>query len=180
MRITPPTIRPLLPGDEAKIEAFFARLTPEQVRQRFGHAMRELPPEWLHQWCNPDDRTHVAWGLFSTAPDQFTTQLHGLSQVFVGSQFNQAEWAIVMESSWSGRGWGTRLGHRMLSWLQGVGIRDIVVQTAPDNQAMRHLARRLGFISRPSPDPMELHLHYDPAAPAPGLAPRPTLLSMAT
>ena len=50
-------IRPIRPADAAKHNAFFHRLSPEDIRLRFFAAVRELTPAQLDKFTRLDSRS---------------------------------------------------------------------------------------------------------------------------
>lgn len=168
--ISPSFLRTLAPPDAPALNALFHRLTPQEIRWRFGHALTALPPELCARWCDPDGHRHLAWAIASP------TGLHGVARAFV--EGDRAEFAVLVEQAHAGKGGGTLLAHRLLADLDTKGVRETVVQVACDNHRMLRFATKLGFQPdrrlRINPDPTQRHL----CRPAWGLAgspPAPTV-----
>ena len=53
-------IRPIRPDDALPLRAGFTLLQPEEVRQRFLYALKELTPEMADRFCRPDPHTEFA------------------------------------------------------------------------------------------------------------------------
>jgi hypothetical protein len=47
-------LRPIRPGDEDRIRAFFHRLSPRTVYLRFHQVLKEMSTEDVHRFCNVD------------------------------------------------------------------------------------------------------------------------------
>ena len=53
-------IRPIRPDDAVPLRAGFPLLQPDEIRQRFLHAVKELTPEMADKLTRPDPRTEFA------------------------------------------------------------------------------------------------------------------------
>ena len=53
-------IRPIRPDDAVPLRAGFPLLQPDEIRQRFLHALKELTPEMADKLTRPDPRTEFA------------------------------------------------------------------------------------------------------------------------
>ena len=64
-----------------------------------------------------------------------------------------AEFAVLVRSDLKGRGLGTLLMQRLLAWLHARGTARVHGLVLRENDAMRALARRLGFVPVPCDEP---------------------------
>lgn len=160
MRPCPFHLRPLTPADEPAYRALFGRLTPEEIRWRFGHTLTALPDAQVRAWCNPDGAAHHAWAAVS--PEG----LHGVARAFVDPSGTSAEFAILVEHAHQGTGVGRSLAEALLARLDAAGVKETVVSVAADNVRMLRFARRHGFVPAATSDPFDRRL----VRPHPGIA----------
>jgi acetyltransferase len=64
----------------------------------------------------------------------------------------EAEFGIAVRSDVKGQGLGRLLLDKMIRYCKSLGVRGLMGQVLPDNHAMRHLAKSLGFESRTLPE----------------------------
>lgn len=136
------TIRPIRPQDAAAHNAFFHRLSPEDVRHRFFVAVRELSSAQLGRFTRPDYERDMAF----IAVRERTGETVGVARLahedddpLVG------EFAVVVQSDVRGRGLATHLMRRLIEWAPRHGLREVMGEILADNREMLALARRLGF-----------------------------------
>jgi len=136
------TIRPVRPQDAAAHDAFFHRLSPEDVRHRFFVAVRELSPAQLTRFTRPDyerDMALIAVRKRTGETVGVARLAHTEDDPLVG------EFAVVVQHDVRGRGLATHLMRRLIEWAPRHGLREVVGEILADNREMLALARRLGF-----------------------------------
>src|SRR5580658_6378139 len=143
-------LRPIRPADAAAHNAFFHRLSPEDVRLRFFAAVRELTPAQLDKFTRLDYDRDMAL----IAVREQTGQTIGVARLVRASDPLVAEFAVIVQHDLQGAGLATRLMRRLLAWAPQHGIREVVGEILAENAAMIDLARHLGFRLR--------HLAEDP------------------
>lgn len=140
------TLRPIRPEDaEAHAEAFL-RLRPEDIRWRFFSPMKELPPEQIARMTQVDYDREMA---FVAVDAQARTV--GVSRL-IRSPDGDAEFAVIVDPSWKGRGLGRVLMRRIIDWGRQVGVQRVVGLVLADNAPMIGFVRALGFSARRLPD----------------------------
>jgi len=143
-------IRPIRPEDAQAHAAFFARLSPEDVRYRFFSAMREMSPELMARMTQVDYEREIAF----IAVREATGETVGVSRLVREGSFGDGEFAVVVQPDMKGHGLGGHLMGRLIAWGRAQGMAEIVGQVLADNQPMLAFVRRLGFtIRRPLDDP---------------------------
>ncbi len=136
------TIRPIRPEDAAAHDAFFHRLSPEDVRHRFFVAVRELSPAQLARLTRLDYERDMAF----IAVREATGETVGVARlVHEDDNAGEGEFAVVVQPDVRGRGLATHLMRRLLEWAPRHGLREVVGEILADNREMLALARRLGF-----------------------------------
>ena len=155
------TIRPIRPEDAAAHGAFFARLSPEDVRYRFFSAMRELSAEQMARLTQVDYEREIAF----VAVRDVSGETVGVSRLVREVGSNEGEFAVVVQPDVKGRGLARRLMQRLIEWGRGRGVTEVVGQVLADNAPMLAFIRHLGFVVRRLPDEdgvMEARLTLEP------------------
>jgi acetyltransferase len=151
------TIRPIQPEDAAAHDAFFHRLTPEDVRHRFFAAVRELTPGQLAKFTRLDYEKDMAF----IAVRDSTGETVGVARLVREDDPSTGEFAVVVQPDVQGHGLGTHLIRRLLDWARQHGVKEVVGEILADNEPMLDLARYLGFTlhySHDDPAIIEAHL----------------------
>lgn len=131
-------MRPIRPDDVAALQRGFARLTPEQVRQRTFHRMNELSDEAAHRLANVDPLT-AAYVVVDDAGE-----LHGEARLHVEHGGDVAEFALVVDPEMLGIGIGSALMRRLFEEARRRGLRELWGTVLAQNALMLELAHRLG------------------------------------
>ena len=134
-------IRPIRPADAAEHNAFFHRLSPEDIRLRFFAAVRELTSAQLDKFTRLDYDRDMAL----IAVREETGQTVGVARLVRGADPLVAEFAVIVQHDVQERGLATRLMLRLLDWAPLHGVREVVGEILSENVAMIDLARNLGF-----------------------------------
>lgn len=144
----PLIIRPIRPEDAEEHQAFFHRLSPEDIRYRFFAPLRELSPERVARMTQVDYRHEMAF----IAQRQSDGETVGVARLASEDDPASAEFAIIVQPDIKGKGVGTHLVHRLIEWARGQGIREIFGRVLADNRPMLAFARGLGFTLHHLPD----------------------------
>jgi acetyltransferase len=132
-------LRPIRPDDVAALQRGFARLTPEQVRQRTFHRMNELSAEAAHRLANVDPLTAAAYVVVDDEGE-----LHGEARLHVESGGDIAEFALIVDPEMLGIGIGSALMRRLFEEARRRGLRELWGTVLAQNALMLELAQRLG------------------------------------
>lgn len=154
----PLTIRPIRPEDAAAHDAFFHRLSPEDVRLRFFASVRELTPGQLAKFTRLDYEKDMAF----IAVRERTGETVGVARLAREDNPLVGEFAVVVQGDVQGHGVGAHLLRRLLEWAPAHGVKEVIGEILAENEHMLELARFLGFSLRHSPqDPeiIEARLH---------------------
>jgi succinyl-CoA synthetase alpha subunit/GNAT superfamily N-acetyltransferase len=135
------TIRPLHPGDEAALRAFFGALSPESIRLRYFSARHELSDAELERLTGSDGRSHVHLGGFLGA------ELVGVSD-FVTVNSSEAEVAFAVSDRLQGHGVASLLLEYLADLARSAGVTRFLAETMADNLRMLDVFRHAGFIER--------------------------------
>lgn len=140
-------IRPIRPEDAAAHDAFFHRLSPEDIRLRFFAAVRELTPAMLARFTRLDYDRDMAF----IAVREATGETVGVARLAREDDPTVGEFAVVVQADLKGRGLGVHLMRRLLEWAWAHGVQRVVGEILAENAPMLDLARFLGFRLRHLP-----------------------------
>ena len=138
-------IRPLRPGDEEALHAFFTGLSDEAARMRFaggGLPKRSKIEEFTHS----DQRSRVH--LIAVTGDSGELIGHGM-YVVSPSDSTEADAGCAVADGWRRQGVGSALFESMAAQAYSQGVRRFTAQVEAANRPMnawleRHGATRLG------------------------------------
>lgn len=137
-------IRPIRPEDEPQHRSFIEALQPEDLRLRFFSVRRELPRSELARLAQIDYAREMAFIAVRNLPDG-TSQTIGVVRAVIDPDNVDAEFAVIVRSDLKTRGLGRILMRKMIAFLSGRGTQRMVGYVLRENEAMRKLARSLGF-----------------------------------
>jgi RimJ/RimL family protein N-acetyltransferase len=145
-------IRPIRPEDAEPLRAGFALLHPEEIRQRFLYAIKELTPDTAARLARPDPETEFA--LVAAEPYPPGEALIGaVARVAITPGTREAEFAILVSHFISGMGLGRHLMRRLVRWSRRKGLDRLYGDVLEHNTAMVALAQSLGFHREHADDP---------------------------
>ena len=143
-------IRPIRPEDAEPLRAGFSLLHPEEVRQRFLHAMSELSPEMAERLTRPDPKSEFA--LVAAEPLPPGEALVGaVARASIVPGTRDAEFAILVSHYLTGMGLGRQLMRRLVRWAKGRRLSRLYGDVLDHNLPMISLAESLDFQRETSP-----------------------------
>ena len=150
-------IRPIRPDDAGPLRAGFSLLQPEEVRQRFLHALTELTPDMAERLCRPDPRREfVLVAAEPLPPGEALVGAVARASIIAGDDDHtvarDAEFAILVSHFIAGQGLGRHLMRRLVRWARGKNLERLSGDVLENNQAMLALADSLGFQRRRAAD----------------------------
>lgn len=137
-------IRPIRPDDAGPLRAAFPLLKPDEVRQRFLHALKELTPEMAERFCRPDPKTEFALVVSEPLPPG-EALVGAVARVSIDQGTRNAEFAILVSHYVAGMGLGRQLMQRLVRWSRGKRLDRLYGDVLEYNQPMLSLADSLGF-----------------------------------
>ena len=145
-------IRPIRPDDAVPLRAGFPLLQPDEIRQRFLHAVKELTPEMADKLTRPDPRTEFA--IVAAEPLPPGEALVGaVARVSITDGTREAEFAILVSHYIAGMGLGRHLMRRLVRWAKGKKLERIYGDVLEHNLPMLTLAQSLDFRREASDTP---------------------------
>lgn len=137
-------IRPIRPADAGPLQQGFPLLGPDEIRQRFLHAMTELSPAMAERLVRPDAKREFA--LVAAEPLPPGEALVGaVARAAIAENGRDAEFAILVSHYIAGMGLGRHLMRRLVRWARGRKLERLYGDVLEHNQPMLQLARSLGF-----------------------------------
>lgn len=157
-------VRPIRPDDAVPLRAGFALLEPDEIRQRFLHAVKELTPEVADRLTRPDPKREFAIvaaeplppgealvgavarvSIVDSATGDSATHASAVEDSTSGEGLRQAEFAILVSRYIAGMGMGRHLMGRIVRWSRGKKLDRLYGDVMEQNQPMLALAKSLGF-----------------------------------
>jgi len=168
----PVTIRPIRPEDEPLLVKFHETLSERSVSLRYFHPMKlstRVAHDRLTRICFIDYDREMA--LVADHKDPWT----GSSEVLGVGRLSRrrgggddAEFAVLVNDQYQGRGLGTELGRRLLDVARAEGIARVVAEILPDNREMQRVCEKLGFTLSRALDEAVVRAVIEPKDPGPG------------
>ncbi len=145
----PVTIRPIRPEDEPLLVKFHETLSEESVYHRYFSALQlehRIAHERLTRICfNDYDREIALVAESKPAKEDEEKKILGVGRLSKLHGTNEGEFAVLVSDDWQNLG----LGHELLKQLIEVGraekLSRLTGEILADNQAMRHICKKLGF-----------------------------------
>jgi GNAT superfamily N-acetyltransferase len=135
--------------DVAAVQRCFKRLSPQDVRRRFMHAMAELPISMAQRLCRIDPEFEAAFVLMDETVKP--AELRGVGRIFVDIAANTAEFSVLVEREWTRIGLGAMLMQRLVDESRRRGLDELWGYVLMENRPMLDLCRELGFVAKMVP-----------------------------
>lgn len=132
-------LRAIHPDDVSGLQRAFARLTPEQVRQRTFHRMRELSTEAATRLVRVDPAQGVAYVIVDAAGE-----IRGEARFHLDAGRPSAEFAVITDPALAGQGLGRALMKRLVSEARKRGLHELWGTVLAQNAQMLDFSRLLG------------------------------------
>lgn len=139
-------LRPIEAGDVAAMQRCFVRLSPEDIRRRFLHAMSELPEPMAQRMCRIDPQIETAYVLMDESVQP--AEMRGVGRIYVDEATDNAEFSVLVEHDWSRLGLGALLMQRLVDDCRRRGLSELWGYVLLENRPMLQLCRELGFERR--------------------------------
>jgi acetyltransferase len=155
-------VRPMRPEDEPAITAFLGRVSREDLRLRFFHAMKEFSHSFVARLTQLDCARAMAF----VALDATTGDVLGAVRLHSDSRYETAEYAILLRSDLKGRGLGCALMQLLINYARTEGLKALSGVVLRENTTMLAMCRELGFDIKSDPrDASVVLVSLDLAAP---------------
>jgi GNAT superfamily N-acetyltransferase len=146
-------IRPIHPDDIASYAAFIDSLSPPSKHFVLLRGVLRLTGEALNNLCDPSHSHDMAYVALAGGDDagQAPRQVGACRYAVTHTELG-AEISVAVADDWQHCGLGGLLLRRLIDFARARGVKRIHSRDSTDNDGMRRLARRLGFIERLDPD----------------------------
>jgi GNAT superfamily N-acetyltransferase len=139
-------LRSIAPTDIESLQRCFLRLSPEDVRRRFLHAMSELPTPMAQRLCQIDSTIETALVLVDETV--VPGEIRGVGRIYVDEAADSAEFSVLVEKNWTRLGLGALLMQRLVDDCRRRGLAEIWGYVLLENRPMLDLCKTLGFVRR--------------------------------
>ncbi len=143
------TVRPILPGDAAKFQAFVRNFSPASRSNRFLQGLGELSANMLKCMTQIDYRTHMA--LVAEIVCEGRPVIIAEARYAIGRESDSAELAAAVADEWQGQGLAKVMLGRLIGHAAATGLRLLTAETRACNGRVLQLARNAGFSIMPVP-----------------------------
>lgn len=137
-------IRPIRPEDAEPLRLGFSLLRPDEIRQRFLYAIKELTPETAAKLTRPDPEREFALVVAEPMPPG-EALIGAVARVAITPGTREAEFAILVSHFIAGMGLGRHLMLRLVRWARRKRLKRLYGDVLEHNTAMLGLAHSLGF-----------------------------------
>lgn len=144
-------LRPITPADAEPIRNAFSLLSPDEVRMRFLHPIKELTPDMLRRLTAID--TEKEFALVAAEPLPPGEALVGaVGRVAIEPGTKRGEFAILVSRFLANQGLGRLLMRKLVHWAKLKRLDELYGDVLDENSAMLGLADTLGFRRELAPD----------------------------
>ena len=134
-------VRPLRPEDEGSLQKFLEKITPDDLRLRFFAPVKYFSHAFLARLTQLDYGRAIAFA----ALDATSTDLLGVVRLHADSNYENAEYAVLVRSDLKGRGIGWQLMELIIRYARSEKLKRIEGQVLRENTTMLDMCQQLGF-----------------------------------
>ena len=146
------TLRPIQPEDQPMMVEFHQNVSSRSVYQRYFHLStveQRVTHERLALTCKVDPTTGLA--VVAEYMGAGARAVVGLGRLTRTDAPGSAEIALLIVDRWHGLGLGAAMTHELVAAARRLGLRRLYGDMLADNDAMRAVVRRAGFVIRTVP-----------------------------
>lgn len=154
----PVTIRPIRPEDEPLIVQFHQNLSEESVYFRYFHLIKlqtRVAHDRLTRICFVDYDREIALVAEYEDPQTRDHQILGVARLSKLYGTQTAEFGMLVHDHYQGQGLGTELLTSLIQVGRAEGLSAIKADILPENRAMQHICKKLGFQLQRQSDAVE-------------------------
>jgi GNAT superfamily N-acetyltransferase len=146
------TVRPIRRDDAAATADFIDGLSAESKHALFLGGIARLSDAALRRLCDPADARDMAYVATATGADGRKLQV-GLCRYAGGAEPETgAEISVAVADDWQHQGLGKALLLRLVEHARSHGVQRLYSMDSASNDAIRRLARSVGFAEQGDPD----------------------------
>ncbi|MDX3893207.1 bifunctional acetate--CoA ligase family protein/GNAT family N-acetyltransferase [Pusillimonas sp.] len=155
-------LRPILPSDWSSYQHFLQSLSPDDVRNRFFCALRQLPESELARVTQIDYSREMTLVLVSRnkSPNE---EIIGEIRLVTDPDNRQVDMGIAVSTAYQAKGLGSALLSKAIRYCRERGTAHMTGTVQAGNAHMLNLARKFGFrLSPPQGDVIDIFLRLNP------------------
>lgn len=152
-------VRPIKPEDESLLKELFGVLSKNSIYNRFFSTIKELSPAMLDRFTQIDYDRQIA--LVALDRHSNKNEMLGVARVIGDPDGKTGEFSVLVGDPWHGQGIGALLLTRVLQLAKQRGIETVWGIVLRENQNMRALGEKLGFVEKAGEDAQEVKLKID-------------------
>jgi acetyltransferase len=134
-------VRPLRPEDEGLLQGFLEKISADDLRLRFFAPVRHFSHAFLARLTQLDYGRAIAF----VALDEASREPLGVVRLHADSNYENAEYAVLVRSDLKGRGIGWKLMELIIRYGNSEKLKCIEGQVLQENTMMLEMCRQLGF-----------------------------------
>jgi acetyltransferase len=136
-------LRPIKPEDEPLWRKMLSNCSQESIWFRFRYLFKTATHEMATRFCFIDYDREIA--IVAELEEDGVRKLVGVGRLVADADHTNAEFAVLVVDTYQKRGLGSLLTDYTLKICHDWGIRQVVAETAPDNQRMLGIFKHRGF-----------------------------------
>lgn len=145
------TIRPIQRDDSARTAEFLEGLSADSKHALFLGGIAHVSESELRRLCEPAAARDMAYIATAADTDGRVREV-GLCRYAGADSANGAEISVAVADAWQHQGLGKRLLRVLIEHARTNGVHRLYSTDAAGNEAMRRLARDMGFSEERDPD----------------------------
>ncbi|MBD3405428.1 MAG: GNAT family N-acetyltransferase [Candidatus Lokiarchaeota archaeon] len=139
--------RLIRPDDTDRIKALFYDLSEESIFFRFLTPLRSLRRQTLQQFYDVDQDADISIvAVIRPDEEEETERIIGAGRYLLNRNTNEAEFAIVVQDEYQGKGIGTFLLNHLMRIAKSKGVDAFIAYVHPRNQPMIRFLHKTGKI----------------------------------
>jgi acetyltransferase len=136
-------MRPIKPEDEPLWIELLNSFSPETIRFRFFHPIREVGHEMATRYCYIDYDREI--GIVTEIDDGNRKRLIGVARLILYADRRVGEFAVAVTDAWQKRGAGSQMIDFCIGVSREHGVERISTVMLPDNKIIIKMFERRGF-----------------------------------
>jgi len=141
-------VRPVRADDEPLLAAFFARVSPDDLRHRFLTGLSRVDHDRLAMMTRVDYSRTISFLAF----DETRADVIATAMLATDPDRIRAEVALTTRSDMKGKGVSWALFEHVLRYAQAEGIETVEAIERTDHAAALRMEREMGFVATVDPD----------------------------
>jgi acetyltransferase len=141
-------VRPIRPEDEKLYPPFLSRVSQEDLKLRFFAPVKQFDHVFIARFTQLDYARAMAF----VAVDAASGEMNGVGRLHANSNYDTAEFAVLVRSDLKGKGLGWLLMQTIIEYARSEGLKTIEGQVLNENATMLRMCTELGFAIAADPN----------------------------